>query len=147
MINLTGKQLINGTFMAGSSQTFAASNRLLAMPLPDIFYEATGEEVADACEAAREAFMLYRKKSGIERAVFLEAIAARILDLGDQLIEQANLETGLPLARLQGERGRTVGQLNLFAKLLREGHWVNAVIDTPPKGKEPLPRADIRSMQ
>lgn len=147
MIHLTGKQLINGKFMAGSSKTFTASNRLLSVPLTDIFYEATVDEVAQACEAAAEAFIQYRKKSGIEKAIFLEAIAARVLDLGDQLLEQANIETGLPLARLQGERGRTVGQLNLFAKLLREGQWVNAVIDTPQPERKPLPRADIRCMQ
>ena len=147
MIHLTGKQLINGAFTARSSKTFTASNRLLAMPLPDIFHEATAEEVAEACETAGLAFPFYRKKSGMQRALFLEAIAAKILDLGDQLLEQAHIETGLPLARLQGERGRTVGQLNLFAKLLRDGHWVNAIIDTPLPERKPVPRGDIRSMQ
>jgi NADP-dependent aldehyde dehydrogenase len=147
MIHLTGKQLINGTFTAGSSRTFTASNRLLAIPLPDIFFEATGEEIAKACEAAGQAFALYRRRSGTEKALFLEAIATQIVNLGDQLLELANMETGLPLARLQGERGRTVGQLNLFAKQLRDGHWVNAVIDTPQPERKPIPRADLRSMQ
>src|SRR5690606_25653986 len=56
-------------------------------------------------------------------------------------------ESGLPEARLTGERGRTVGQLKLFAALLREGSWVDARVDLPEPDRKPLPKPDIRSMQ
>ncbi len=36
----------------------------------------------------------------------------------------------MPLARLQGERGRTSGQMRLFAKVLRRGDFLGARIDT-----------------
>lgn len=51
------------------------------------------------------------------------------------------------MARITGERGRTVGQLKLFAALLKEGSWVNASIDLAQSDRQPLPKPDIRSMQ
>ena len=69
-----------------------------------------------------------------------------ILALGDDLLERCNKETGLPLARLTGERGRTVNQLKLFAELLKEGSWVEARIETAIPDRQPLPKPDIRSM-
>ena len=53
------------------------------------------------------AFQTYRTRSGKQKAAFLEAIAASIESLGDQLIKTAMEETNLPEARLVGERGRT----------------------------------------
>ncbi|MGC8469539.1 MAG: aldehyde dehydrogenase (NADP(+)), partial [Acetobacteraceae bacterium] len=77
-------------------------------------------------------------------ARFLEAIAAEILACGDGLILRAMAETGLPRTRLEGERGRTVGQLRLFAEVLRAGHWVGARIDHADPARTPLPRPDLR---
>ncbi|MGY1893771.1 aldehyde dehydrogenase family protein, partial [Pseudomonas sp. SDT291_1_S447] len=69
-----------------------------------------GEQVAQACALAWAAFDKYRETSLEARASFLEAIATQIEALGDELIERAVAETGLPHARIQGERGRTCGQ-------------------------------------
>src|SRR6202041_2080725 len=63
-----------------------------------------------------------------------------------ELAERAHLETALPLPRLLGEVGRTSGQLRLFAGVVEEGSWVNARIDPALSNRQPLPRADIRSM-
>src|SRR5690606_10300834 len=106
----------------------------------------TVHEIDLAVQQASAAFQVYRNKSGIEKAEFLEAIAAEILMLGEGLIARCMEETGLPEARLIGERGRTINQLKLFAELLREGSWVDARIDTPDLDRKPLPRQDIRSM-
>jgi 2,5-dioxopentanoate dehydrogenase len=111
-----------------------------------LFYNATTEEVNKAAEKAASAFQVYRKKSGVEKAGFLEAIAEEIMNTGDELITTAMAETALPQARLQGERGRTTGQLKMFADLLREGSWVDARIDTALPDRTPLPRPDIRFM-
>ena len=78
------------------------------------------------------------------RAAFLEAIAEQIAALGDALIERAMAETGLPRARLEGERGRTIGQLRLFASVLREGSWAQITIDPALPDRAPLPRPDLR---
>src|SRR5690606_14382611 len=66
--------------------------------------------------------------------------------LGDTLIERTTLETGLPAARIVGERGRTCAQLRLFAATVREGSWVDARIDTALPERQPVPRPDIRRM-
>ena len=90
--------------------------------------------------------MIYRQRTSLERAQFLERIAAEIEALGDALIERANAETALPAARLSGERARTCGQLRLFAQTVREGSWVDARIDTALPDRQPLPRPDLRRM-
>lgn len=114
--------------------------------LPETFAVATDNEVNTAVNKATTAFGIYKVLSAEKKAVFLESIADEIMAIGDELIQRALLETGLPEARLIGERGRTVGQLRLFAELLREGSWVEAVIDTAMPDRKPLPRADIRKM-
>jgi alpha-ketoglutaric semialdehyde dehydrogenase len=114
--------------------------------LPGEFAVNNAEEVNAAVEKAAAAFGLYKAKSPEEKAVFLETIAEEILALGDELIQRAMLETGLPEGRLVGERGRTTGQLKLFSELLREGSWVEAVIDTALPDRKPLPRTDLRKM-
>lgn len=114
--------------------------------LPGEYVAATREAIDAMAAGAAQAFVGYRKKTAGERAIFLEAIADEIMAIGDELIQRAMLESGLPEARLIGERGRTVGQLKLFADVLREGSWVEAVIDTAMPDRKPLPRPDIRKM-
>src|SRR6187431_76178 len=144
--------LIGGNYIAGlvsteGKSTFKGINPFDASELPTDFHEATIEEVNKAATKANEAFSVYGKKSGTEKADFLDAIADEILNLGDALIERCCAESGLPVGRITGERGRTMGQLKLFASLLREGSWVDARIDNAIPNREPLPKVDIRSMQ
>jgi len=114
--------------------------------LPENFAIATTDEVDSAVMQAENAFATYKACSPEQKANFLETIAEEINSLGDALIARAMLETGLPEARLLGERGRTTGQLKLFADLLREGSWVEAVIDEALPDRKPLPRSDLRKM-
>jgi alpha-ketoglutaric semialdehyde dehydrogenase len=95
---------------------------------------------------AHEAFLAYEKVSAHKRADFLDAIAEEIEALGENLIETASSETNLPNARFVGERARTCGQLRAFGQLLREGSWVNAVIETAMPDRQPLPRPDMRKV-
>ena len=60
------------------------------------------------------------------------------MDLGDALIERTMAESGLPRGRIEGERGRTTGQLRLFAEVVREGSWLEARIDPPLPDRKPL---------
>lgn len=143
---IEGKNSI-ATQPASKGNSFLTSfSTSIGKELHERFVVATNEEVHEAVEKATEAFGIYKNKTGEEKAVFLEAIAEEIMALGDDLIERSVIETGLPKARLTGERGRTVGQLKMFAELLREGSWVEAVIDTAMPERQPLPRADIRKM-
>lgn len=100
-------------------------------------------QVDTACRMAGAAFDAFRATSDLERARFLDAIGDEILALGETLVERVMRETGLPRARVEGERGRTVGQLQLFASLLREGSWCDARIDQALPERQP-PRPDLR---
>ena len=110
------------------------------------FYKATPDEVNHAVEKAAAAFQLYRKKTGEEKANFLTAIAEELLNTGDELVTVCSNETGLPPARIEGERMRTVNQLKMFASLLKEGSWVDARIETAIPDRAPVPKPDLRFM-
>ena len=101
-------------------------------------------EVEAACAAADAAFDAYRATHANARAAFLETIGEEIAGLGDDLIDAACRESGLPRARIEGERGRTIGQLRLFAGVLREGGWMGLRIDPALPDRTPLPRPDLR---
>lgn len=101
-------------------------------------------DVAAACAAAEAAFDIYRATDGDTRAAFLDRIADEILAIGDSLIETAMSESGLPRARLEGERGRTIGQLRLFADVVRKGYWRQIRIDPALPDRQPLPRPHLR---
>ncbi|MFN6021244.1 MAG: aldehyde dehydrogenase family protein, partial [Bacteroidota bacterium] len=146
-MNLQGNQYIGFSPSGAGKQAFQAINPVNGEKLVPFFKEATDEEIALAGEKASNAFQQYRLTSGAEKAHFLTLIAEHIEKLGDDLLQRCHLETGLPLARITGERGRTVGQLKLFAALLKEGSWVNASIDLAQSDSQPLPKPDIRSMQ
>lgn len=109
--------------------------------------EATSADIANVAARADKAFKTYRLKSGEQKALFLETIADNILSAKEELIETAMRETHLPRPRLEGELGRTINQLKLFASLLNEGSWVNAIIDTAMPDRKPLPKPGIRQMQ
>jgi NADP-dependent aldehyde dehydrogenase len=139
-------QIIGQEYSTLSKETFHSCHAAGGENKDFLFYSATTEEVNKAAEKVASAFQVYRKKSGVEKATFLEAIAEEIMNAGDELITTSMAETALPQARLQGERGRTTGQLKMFADLLREGSWVDARIETAQPDRTPLPKLDIRFM-
>ncbi len=145
-MKLTGKNIIGNGKSGEGKDTFTAFDPVRNEPVPIEFHEATDSEIETAMTKAESAFGEYGRRSGSEKAAFLESIAEGIDALGDELIERCNMETGLPVGRLAGERARTTGQLKLFAGMLREGSWVDARIDTADPDRKPAPRPDIRSM-
>lgn len=144
-MELTGKNFI-GKKLSGLGEKFQAEDPSTGVVIEPGFYEATQTEITESIQLASSAFAQYKNKSGEEKANFLEAIATALTELGDKLIKRCAQETGLPEARLTGERGRTIGQLKLFAQLLRDGSWVDARIDTADPTRTPLPKPDVRSM-
>ncbi|WP_341213790.1 aldehyde dehydrogenase (NADP(+)) [uncultured Limimaricola sp.] len=138
-----GKHLIAGDWVA-TEATFTFEP--VRGPAHD-FSLGTPELVARACEAAEEAFWIYGYTTREERALFLEEIANQIEDRGPQITEIGTRETGLPAARLEGERGRTTGQLRLFASHIRAGQHLEIRHDPALPDRQPLPRPDLRMMQ
>jgi len=144
MTILTGDLLIGGEERRGQAGAFTGIDPRTGETLAPSFGSASAEDVRDACRLAAAAFDTYRATSHEARASFLETIAEEILTLGDDLIDRACTESGLPRGRIEGERGRTIGQLKLFADVLRDGSFVEARIDPALPDRRPLPRADIR---
>jgi alpha-ketoglutaric semialdehyde dehydrogenase len=140
------RNLIGYNYSPRIGNTFKAVDPSTGLDLDGDFYAASLLEADEALKLAEKAFAEYRDTDKNKKAAFLRSIADEILALGDELIERAMSESGLPAARLQGERSRTIGQLNMFANLLEEGSWVDAVIDTAIPDRQPLPRVDIRKM-
>jgi NADP-dependent aldehyde dehydrogenase len=145
-MNLHGLSLIAGIVGHTGGTKFRAVNPATSESLAPDFHEASAAEVNRALELSAAAFADYRSRTGAERARLLEGIATEIEALGDSLLQRAHAETGLPLARLTGERGRTCAQLRLFAQVARDGSWVDARIDPALPARQPLPRPDLRRM-
>ncbi len=147
MSNLTGQHLIDGQWKRGNSPaTFNGVNPATGEALQPPIGEAGGAEVDAAAKAATAAFEQTLDLPPRWQADLLEAIAAKIMDLGDALLERGEAETALPRPRLTGERARTTNQLKMFASIVRDGSWVDATIDTADPKREPMPRPDIRRM-
>ena len=145
-IMISGSNFVGFERKAEGEQRLHSFSTVMRKNLPGEFAVATDSEVQAAIERASIAFETYKRTSFDDRAAFLDTIAEEIMLLGDALIERAHLESGLPEARIINERGRTVGQLKLFASLLREGSFVEAIIDTALPDRKPLPRPDLRRM-
>jgi alpha-ketoglutaric semialdehyde dehydrogenase len=145
-MSLNGLSSIAGATGGTGGKTFRAENPATGERLTPDFHEALPAEVDAALNAAASAFEIYRARSAAGRAKLLETIATEIEAVGDALIQRANAETGLPVARITGERARTCGQLRLFAQVAREGSWVDARIDPALPDRQPLPRPDLRRM-
>lgn len=140
---LTGKHLIAGEWV-GTEQTFASTPA--HGPSHD-FAIGTPALVDTAVEAAEEAFAAFGWSTRAERAALLRKIADEIDARGDAITEIGTQETGLPEARLQGERGRTVGQLRLFADHIEAGGYLDHRHDAAMPDRAPLPRPDLRMIQ
>jgi 2,5-dioxopentanoate dehydrogenase len=141
---LNGEMYIGESALRGDAGVVRGVNPATGEALEPAYGLAGEAELERACALAWSAFDAYRETSPEQRAAFLERIAENILALGDTLIERAMQESGLPRARLEGERGRTVGQLRLFAEVVREGGWLEVRIDPAQPERKPLPRSDIR---
>ena len=138
-----GKHLIDGEWVGGDA-TFASSPS--HGPAHD-YAVGTPDLVARACAAAADAFDAYAATSREDRARFLEAIADEIEARAADITEIGTQETGLPEARLNGERGRTTGQLRLFAEHIRNGDYLDRRTDAALPDRQPAPRPELRMIQ
>jgi NADP-dependent aldehyde dehydrogenase len=138
-----GRHLIAGEWVEGEgrfrSSPWTGEGRDFALGSPAL--------VDRAVRAAEAAFPTYAALSREERATFLDRIADEIEARGTAITEVGHLETGLPKARLEGERGRTTGQLRLFASHIRKGDYLDRRHDAALPDRKPLPRPDLKLIQ
>ena len=145
-MELTGENLIGDQPVRGGGAAFHPVDPVTGATLEPPFREGDAALVDRALRVADAAFREYGEAAPAKRARFLRAIADELLGLGEPLLLRAHAETALPVARLEGERTRTVNQLRLFADHLEEGSWVEARIDPGDSMRAPAPKPDIRRM-
>ena len=138
-----GANLINGNWIR-SQDSFTSQP---VSGAPQSFSVATEEQIHQACIAAEATFVAFSQTSRQQRAELLNAIADEIEARGDDITEIGTSETGLPAARLQGERGRTTGQLRLFAQNILNGDYLDRRHDGALPDRQPLPRPDLKMVQ
>jgi len=143
-VPLTGHSIIAGRDVVGTAGSFAATDPASGDELPTRFTALAVEQLEQATTAAATAATEYRATTPTQRAAFLEAVVDAIEDLGDPLLERAVAESGLPTARLTGERARTCGQLRMFAGAVRAGDHLGVRVDPALPDRTPLPRPDLR---
>jgi NADP-dependent aldehyde dehydrogenase len=102
--------------------------------------EAGVDEIVLAARAAGEA---WRATPAAGRAAAMEAVADALASHAEELWPPADAETALGETRLRGEVARAAGQFRLFAQVLRDGAYLEAVIDHGDPGTTP-PRPDVR---
>ena len=138
-----GKHLVAGEWI-GTDATFPSAP---ATGPSHAFSVGTPSLVDQAAQAAEEAFWSFGYSKRAERAAFLNAIADEIEARAEAITQIGSQETGLPEARLQGERGRTTGQLRLFADHVLAGDYLDRRHDEALPDRTPIARPDIRLMQ
>jgi NADP-dependent aldehyde dehydrogenase len=144
MTELTGRSLVGASDVDPEGGTFRAVDPVSGDLLEPAYGEAGPAEVDRAADLAWDAFATYRRTEPEVRAAFLESIAANVEALGSELAERVSAETGLPAGRVAGETARTVGQLRLFASVVRDGGWRGVRVDPALPDRTPLPRPDLR---
>lgn len=142
-ITLTGGHLIAGAWVQTAERFTSDPAHGAGHP----FCVAGPAQVDAAARAAEDAFASFAAMSRAARADFLDTIATEIDARGDAITAIGSTETGLPTARLIGERGRTTGQLRLFAAHIRAGDHLDLRHDAALPDRQPLPRPKLRMVQ
>ncbi len=143
---LTGNSLIGLKEATPGRDRFRAISPQSNSHLDPEFHTASADDVNRAAQLAHDAFLTYANLPGKAKAAFLRGIAANMESISEALIARANLETALPVPRLQGELARTCGQLRLFASVAEEGSWTTPRIDRADPDRKPLRKPDVRSI-
>ena len=146
-MKLEGLSIIGQRRVQAQGKPMAAVNPATGGALTPGYFPASAQDVEDAAQMAAKAFMEFSRWPGARRAELLHRIAELIETNATAIQERANVETGLPPGRLQGETARTCGQLRMFAGLIEEGWWLDARIDHADPERKPAPKPDVRSLR
>src|SRR4029079_17149983 len=122
-MKLEGLSILGQGRVKSAGKTVSAMNPATGAALEPGYSHATTPDVEQAAQLAAKAFVEYSRWPAQRRAGLLRRIAELFEANAAAIQERANQETALPPARLQGETGRTCGQLRLFASLIEDGWW------------------------
>jgi NADP-dependent aldehyde dehydrogenase len=127
--SVTGAQIIAGETSAEAGGSFHSINPRNGEKSSIAFANATPNEIDRAVQEAAGAYQETRAYPPGRLADFLDGVAGELEALGEPLFETTDIETALGRPRLPAELARTTGQLRKFGALLREGSYVQAIID------------------
>ncbi|MBL8049227.1 MAG: aldehyde dehydrogenase (NADP(+)) [Chthonomonas sp.] len=124
--------------------TLHATNPATNDPLPGEFPLASRAQMDVAVRGGHALLATDWIRNDALRAGLLEQIAVNMEAARATIVERANLETALPLPRLNGELDRTCMQIRLFARLIGQTGWRGDVHVPGNPNRAPLPRPDMR---
>ena len=108
--------------------------------------DSTPPQVAALTAAAVSAVPWLRAQGRTGRAALLDRIAAELSSQADSIVAAADRETALGVARLTGELTRTAFQLRFLGGVVRDGGYLDIIIDTATPDTPMGPRPDLRRM-
>lgn len=111
--------------------------------LDPVAHDTTTDEVHQLCASAAAAAPKLAALAREQRAILLERIAEAVEAHREQLIEIASCETGFSPTKLGGEATRAAYQFRFFAEVIRDGAYLEAIID-PAADTAMGPRPDLR---
>ncbi|MFM0114979.1 aldehyde dehydrogenase (NADP(+)) [Paraburkholderia nemoris] len=143
-MTLTGNLLIGAQEVTATAGTMKALNPATNAEIEPSFALGGVAEVDRAARLADDAFDSYNSTSLAERSAFLDRIADGLDAIASELAQRTSLETGLPVAQLEGEAAKSAVQFRQFATVVRQGRFRQAAIDPAQPDREPRPRMDHR---
>ncbi|GJH03587.1 aldehyde dehydrogenase (NADP(+)) [Paraburkholderia terrae] len=143
-MTLTGNLFIGAQEVPASAGSMKALNPATNAEIEPPFAFGGRAEVDRAARLADEAFDSYNHTSLGERAAFLERIADGLDAIASELAQRTSLETGLPVAQLEGEAAKSAVQFRQFATVVRQGRFRQVAIDPAQPNRQPRARMDHR---
>ena len=104
----------------------------------------TPEELESALAGAAAAAEPFAAAPPAARAAMLGAVADALEAAAEELVPVAMRESGLPEGRLRGELARTATQLRMFVDVLRDGRYIDVIIDRADPDFVLGPRPELR---
>ena len=136
-MKLTGNLLIGALEVPATRGKLTALNPAINTNIDPEFALGGIDEVDRAARLADEAFDSYNHTTLADRATFLQRIADGLDAVAPELAQRASLETGLPVAQLEGESGKAAMQFRQFATVVRQGRFRHATVDTAQPERQP----------
>lgn len=146
MIQMTGSQIIGQQFSSQGHELFHGEQGSTGRVLEPSFRNATPTEIHQAALLAHQSKAAWGNAEPQTRCAFLRKISAIVDANRATILERAALETAYSAQRLAIELDRCLGQLELFAQVIEEGSWVEAVIDRGGPSETGIPVPEMRRM-
>jgi alpha-ketoglutaric semialdehyde dehydrogenase len=135
--------LIGYQTSAAGSINYQTINPITDQLHPELFVEATAEEIERTMDLAHAAYRPFSRLSPLKRAAFLNAIASKLEAHRTLLIQTYCSESGLSEQRAEVELARTTHQLSSFADLLSSENWeIKHHVDAVPE-RTPFPKPSL----